>query len=421
MLEFGHKSLNKQYIKSTDTNMRKNLHGLARCSYAIVAAVFLALAGLLPILTQTAGASGSGGLLEPRSITMSDATPGATTVTYQLKFTPATTEATGAIIVDFCSDTPIIGATCAYSNATVPVDTSATASVGALTTSGYHGHTMEVTGLSLTSGTPFTETFSSMINPTQSCASTVCTFYARILTYSSTANANGYTPASSSGGTTTTGTYVDWGGDALSTVQTISVTATVMEQLTFCDSGSSITTCSTTSTPSVTLGHGGPPAVLTASAVDTGNVYTQTSTNALSGVSVAMKATTSGTTCGGLSSNGGTSCGIPAVNTGSGAPSAVTITAGTAGIGMCVDPGSANTVASQPYNGTCTGSNTYGMNDSTNGGYTNLTSTYGSVVFTSTGPLTNENDTLTFGATASNVTPAGIYTANYTLVATGKF
>jgi hypothetical protein len=63
------------------------------------------------------------------------------------------------------------------------------------------------------------------------------------------------------------------------------------------------------------------------------------------------------------------------------------------------------------------------MNDSSysSGGYTNLESTYGSVIFTSTGPLVNENDTLTFGATAANVTPAGIYTGNYTLVATGKF
>ena len=198
-----------------------------------------------------------------------------------------------AFIVDFCSDTPIVGATCAYSNATVPVDTSATASAGTLTTSGYHGHTMEVTGVTLTSGTPFTDTFSSMINPTQSCASTICTFYARILTYSSTANANGYVPASSSGSSTTTGTYVDWGGDALSTAQVLSLTATVMESLTFCDSGSTITTCGTTTVPSLTLGHGGPPIVLTATAIDGGYIYTQTSTNALSGVSVALKTTTS--------------------------------------------------------------------------------------------------------------------------------
>jgi hypothetical protein len=404
--------------------MKKSIKGMFRYVYACVSLTLIALLALMPVLSQEVGASGSGGLLEPRSITMSDSTPGATGVTYQVKFTPVTPETTtGAIIIDFCSDTPIIGATCAYSNATVPVDTSATSSAGTLTTSGYHGHTMEITGLSWTTS-PFTITFSNMTNPTQSCASTICTFYARILTYPTTAAANAYTPAASTGGTTTTGSYVDWGGDALSTAQVLSLTATVMESLTFCDSGSTITTCGTTTVPSVTLGHGGPPVVLTATAIDGGYVYTQTSTNAGNGVSVALKTTTS-TTCGGLSSNLGVACQIPSVNTGASAPTATALTAGTAAVGMCVQPGSGVTAA-QPYNGTCTSTPTtdqMGFNDSTNASWNtkDLFSTYGSPIFTSTGALNGINDTLEFAATAATTTPAGIYTANYVLVATGSF
>ncbi len=374
-------------------------------------------------LSQVVAAAG---VVEPRSITMSDSTPGAT-ASYLLSFKPVTSEASGGLIVDFCSDTPIIGATCAYSNATTPVVTSATASTGTINTAGYHGHTIELTALTLTSGSTFTVTFSGIVNPTQSCASTICTFYARILTYA-TGNAGGYTPAASSGSATTTGTYVDWGGDALSTVQVLSLTATVMESLTFCDSAATITTCATTSTPSITLGHGGPPVVLTSSAVDGNYVYTQVSTNANNGISVALKTTTS-TTCGGLSNNGGTSCTIPSVNTGGSAPSATGITAGTAAVGLCVQPG-AGVTAKAPYNGTCTGTfatDTYGFNDSTNAtgspawNTVDLFSTYGSPIYTSAGTLSGINNKLEFAATAANLTPAAIYTANYILVATGSF
>ena len=92
---------------------------------------------------------------------------------------------------------------------------------------------------------------------------------------------------------------------------------------------------------------------------------------------------------------------------------------------MCVQAG-AGVTASQPYNGTCTSTpatDTVGFNDSSNGSWNtkDLFSTYGSPIFTSAGPLNGINDTLEFAATAANTTPAGIYTANYVLVATGTF
>ena len=427
--------------------MNFRLRSLTRYIYALIALVFIGLFSLLPFLSQTVYAGGSGGLLEPRSITMSSAVPSATGVTYQLKFTPVTSESgtNGELIVDFCGDTPIIGATCAFSNATTPVfgtsSCTVTASAGSVSCPGSNYHTIRVTGLTFAATTPYTITFGSITNPT-----TVTSFYARILTYGS-GGSSGYTPASSSGGATTTGSYVDWGGAALSTVQTLSLTATVMETLTFCDSGGTITNCGTTSTPSLILGRG-TPQTISASNVDGGLLYTQISTNALNGVGVALKVTSS-TTCSGLSMNGGSTCGIPAKTVGASAPTAGAITSGTAAIGMCVEAGSGIT-AQVPYNGSCSGvsgnynvtgagstTDTFGLNDSTSGTSTSFGSTwigtwgtwandtpfytYGSLIFTSSAPLNSINDPLEFATTAANTTPAGIYTANYTLIATGSF
>jgi hypothetical protein len=51
----------------------------------------------------------------------------------------------------------------------------------------------------------------------------------------------------------------------------------------------------------------------------------------------------------------------------------------------------------------------------------NVSSTYGSIIQTSTAPSANSTSTLTFGATASATTPAGLYTATMVLVCTGTF
>ncbi len=431
--------------------MKIKFDRLVRRSYVLIGLIFVGLCSILPLLTQQAYATGSGALLEPRSITMSSAVPGAANVKYILSVNIVTAESagSGALIVDFCSDTPIIGATCAYNaGVTVPAVGSATASTGTINdgtgacASTYKGSTIFLGGLTLTAGT-FTVTFSGITNPSGTAGS----FYARILTYGSTPACTVYTPASSSGGATTTGSYVDWGGAALSTVQTLSLTATVMETLTFCDSGGTITNCGTTSTPSLILGRG-TPQTISASNVDGGLLYTQISTNALNGVGVALKVTSS-TTCSGLSMNGGSTCGIPAKTVGASAPTAGAITSGTAAIGMCVEAGSGIT-AQVPYNGSCSGvsgnynvtgagstTDTFGLNDSTSGTSTSFGSTwigtwgtwandtpfytYGSLIFTSSAPLNSINDPLEFATTAANTTPAGIYTANYTLIATGSF
>lgn len=383
--------------------MKVNIRSFARYVCTVLATAILA-AGVLPAFIQSAAAA----QVTVRSIQLSTATPSATGVSYQLTFTPVSTEQ--ELIVDFCGDTPLIGATCAFAAGTVPDVTSVASSLGTASAigTGTPKHTIKVTGLTMTAATPYTITFTNINNPT-----TATSFYARVLTFA-TGNATGYAPANTTGGTTTTGTYVDYGGIALSTASQITISASVMETLTFCVSGSSITTCGTTTTPSLTVGHGSPP-IIDSTAVDVASAFTQLSTNASSGVIVRMKASNSCAN-GGLSSSGGSTCVIPGVGS-----SAATMAGGTAAFGLCIGKGTNTTVASN-YSDTVNSCPTtfnatslYGMNG------TNLTSTYGDQIFSTAGPVSAENNRCTFAATAATTTQAGIYTGNESLIATGKF
>lgn len=387
--------------------MTAKMSRIAKRTYAVSAALAALILSGLPLLVAPS-VFAVGGQVTSRSIEMSNATPGAGSVTYNVTFTPVTSETHPDLMVDFCSNNPLIGSSCTATAGTdVPNFSAAAASGWTVTTIGTNrGVILTTSTVSFTGGTPVTVTITGVTNP-----SNTATFYGRILDYA-TGGATGHT--SDSPGVS----YVDYGGTALSTSTVIGITAYVMESLTFCVSGSTITTCGTTTTPSFTIGHTvGSNTILDNTATDVHADYTQTSTNAQHGVIVRMKDTSS-TACGGLSSDGGTTCGIAANGT-----SAATIPAGTAAkFGMCVNPGSANTAAQAPYNdatcATINGSTKYGLDDTSG---TSVISTYGSPIFQSTGGINQENDTLNFAATAALTTPAGIYTGNYSLIATGTF
>jgi hypothetical protein len=448
--------------------MHYRLLALKQYVYLSICLVFAVTATGLLFLSGNVNAAGQ---VAYRSIQMSSSVPGATGVSYLISFKAATTTTIGGIAVDICNDTPIVGSTtCVYptgfswgsatptiSSSTVYYNGSGSSSGG--TASAVWGYPEAFIGggttnyqtlfacdataasctgttatISVTSGQYIYFTVTGVTNPTT--ANTP--FYARIVTFDTVAHlidgTNGYLPTADRTSTTRPSTFtgeVDYGGTALSTANTVSITATVMEQLTFCDSGGSTNPITSycggsLSTPSLTLGHG-TPAVLSFTQDDGGYIYTQATTNATHGIVVNMKKT--GTqSCGGLSSDGST-CGIPASSgTGSSQPTAAVVTAGTAGIGLCVQPGSGIT-ATGPYNGTCTGvppaapasTDQVGMNDTTYASLTNLESTYGSQLYSSASTLNSINNTLEFIATASATTPPGIYTASYTLVATGTF
>lgn len=388
--------------------MKISLQALRRPVVTAVALI-LGLSGALPALLQGTTYAAQ---VTSRSIQLSSSTPGASGVQYKLTFTPVSNAQ--ELIVDFCGDTPIIGANCAFSSSTVPTIATPVASVGTAATVGTGSpvHTVKVTGLTMTGGTPFTLTFTSgFTNPTGTGS-----FYARIITYT-TGNAANYVPANTTGGATTVGTgSVDSGGDALSTVTQVSITATVMETLTFCVSGGTITgTCSGLIAPTLAIGAGTPPVLDTTG--ESAPAYTQVSTNALSGVNVRMKATNACT-------NGGLTVTPPDVAggcsniAGIGAAAAV-LTGGTWGV--CVAPGAGVTAAANYTDSVNSCPNVfnatskYGMNG------TNVTGTYGDTVYTTAAPVNAISSTLNFAAKAALTTPAGVYQGNEILIATGTF
>lgn len=254
-----------------------------------------------------------------------------------------------------------------------------------------------------------------------------CSYFARIYTFANNTWGTYASPIS-------VGNFVDYGGIALSTTNIITITARVQEQLTFCVSGSVQSTwashdCTDPNAnvaPAITLGHGTPTAVLDSQNVDYASVYSQISTNATSGAVITIR--NSNTTCGGLSADGGATCAIAPINGGSGA-GPVALAAGTGKFGLFVSAGTADTngvgtvLADPNYNdGVNTGAGAaafYAMDTTTAGA--NVISTYGDTVASSTAPVYRIDNTYTFAATASLTTPAGIYTANMALIATGTF
>jgi hypothetical protein len=266
----------------------------------------------------------------------------------------------------------------------------------------------ESTGLvNLSTATTYAFAITTVTNP-----STTGTFYARFVTYvGGTGGGTDY--ANYAPGTEGSTSATDYGGFALSTANVITITAKVQESMTFCVSGVDPgPDCGTTGTavtaPNLTIGHG-PNLILDASVVDTAQAFTQLSTNAQGGANVRMKNTAAS---GGL--NAGTNS-IPPTG-----DAAVAIAAGTAAFGMRLADGTGGT-------GTLSGdanyehATNYGMDATAGADSASVLSTYGDLILTSAAPLNNVENTLTFAATASNTTPAGLYTARISLIATGTF
>ena len=386
--------------------------------------------------------------LTSRSITMSDSgqsggaiTTGVgsgTNATYAFKFTTSSTAQ--SMIIDFCNSSPVISDNCA-----APVGMNVAAAVlagitGNITAAGY---TVTATASQVritkgATGTAFAAgiqsfSLSGLTNPASvlygGLVKPVGTFYARMYTYADTTYGATTTAYASP---TAPGDYRDYGGIALSTNQIITISARVQEQLTFCVSGANTTTWSTTFdcsdsqaavAPALLLGHGTPTAILDNSAVDTGTVYSQISTNATFGAAIAMRESNTACPTGGLSADGGITCAIPAVNGGGNVPSA--IVAGTAAFGLYVANGTLGVsgvgtlLADTNYNDGIT--THYGMDTETVADPGSVIGTYGDRVAYTTAPCYRLNDAYTFAATASLTTPAGIYTANMDLIATGTF
>lgn len=402
------------------------MQSLKRTTYVAIAFI-LAVAGVAQgLLSTKAYALPVGGQLLNREITMSSSAVSATSTTYRVAFLPYTDNiAVQGIIVDFCegADTPIIGDTncdipAGFTVGTPTIDSTPTSTGytdlgdgdGTWTASALNsGRTLKLenngtTGVVLDAqnATRYAFTLTTVTNP-----STTGTFYARIILYTSdTGDIDSYT-AAAPGSTDAT----DYGGIALSTAAVINISAKVQETLTFCVSLADPTAnCGGTSAPILTLGHGANE-VLDDSVTDTDAAYIQVSTNAQSGINVRMK---NSNACGGLSRNGGTTCEIAARGATAGAIDPGN-TPAPAYFGLNVTGGGGTLNGVAPY---ATGGQ-YGMDNSTAGNQ--VTSTYGSLITASTVPMDDVENVLTFAATATVTTPAGLYSANMTIIATGTF
>ena len=344
-----------------------------------------------------------------RSIEMSSSSKGATGVSYRVNFTPVTNAA--GFIIEFCTDSPLIGAAC-----TEP------ASTMNLTSVGYVAPVTAVTGVQsggskrvavtvpLTGGTPVSAVLTGITNPTAGGTNGV--LYARITTYADMGS-TGYTSA------TVLGTVVDQGSVALSLTDTIGVTAAVLETMTFCVASVSLDdTCSNAAAnpPTIEIGETvGSVKALSTTDVSTGDIFTQLSTNASRGAVVSLKSTVAG--CGGMRLVGGPNgnCYIT--------PAAADFTFGNPKFGLKVDEGTDGTGANgtiqaiNGYNDTTYLLNYDGVDESDG-----VTSTYGDPIFdTDGGPVNHKAMKLTFGASINNQTPAGRYSADLSLIATGTF
>lgn len=361
--------------------------------FGYLAAVFaILLSTTLPSLAFAAQVT-------ERSIALSSSTASATGTTYNVSFKAVA--AAGAFVVDFCTS-PAIGAIC-----TAPTDMDATAADS--------GDFTDVTGSAhkviveeaITAGSTVTGAITGVKNP-----STSGVFYARIVTFADTTDAAAYNSATVNANNPGT-VAKDQGGVAMSITPTFSVTGAVLETLVFCASGAAIDpSCTGTLTsPNVSLGTSG---VLT-NTLSEGKVYSQISTNAVKGAVVNLKSNTTG--CGGLvragAANNTVGCGIgPQTIAG-----VIATDAAKFGVRFAdLDDGTGQLDLLSSYSET-----NHFMNYVAGDG-SGVTSTYGDPIYsTHDEPISNGEANLVFGADIGNDTPAGTYSANLSLIATGKF
>lgn len=355
-----------------------------------------------------------------RSIALSSSSAGADAVEYTIKFTPDS--AAAEVVLDFCASTssPLIGAEC---------DEPAGFSVSSATASGFtkDGTNSDVNTF-IADGTITADVENTIVLTGVNNPDAAGPLYARILTY-----ADGGAAAYDS---ETPGTHIDDGGVAMSITPTIGVSGAVLESMTFCVGGGSTaflqncTGVAASTAPTLKLGADvGGVIALDSQLVYTGAVQTQISTNAVNGAIISLKSGALG--CGGLVRAGAASnaagCGIaPATDTSN-------ITAGQAKFGVRTGTavgvsGSNPTGTLQPYDADGAGAGAAFYSDSVYrmgyvaGDATGVTSTYGDPILDTAGaPVNNMGMPLTFGASAANNTAAGLYSADLSLIATGKF
>lgn len=360
------------------------------------------------IVPSFAPALASAAVLTDRSVALSSSAKGASGVSYNFKFVQETDAP--EVVIQFCTNSPLIGEFCDAPAGMVV--TTANAGAGVTTIRSATGSTIKLTK---TAGSTEDITITGITNP--SGAGTV---YARILTYANTTDADVYNVTNAA---SAVGTAVDQGSVAFAITDSVSVSGAVLETLTFCVSGGELTStdCATGySAPVLTLGEdvGDGTKALNATNVSTGSIYTKLSTNAVKGAVVSLKSTAGvnqpgNVPCAGLALYGTGTCSIAAAGT------TGSFIAGAGKFGVRATLPTTNDGSDN--NGIIALEDEYDTSDYRLDASAAI-GTYGSPLFnTSGGYANNRNVTLTFGATAAPNTPAGKYSAAISLIATGTF
>lgn len=359
----------------------------------LLAVVGFALGLFSAIRPQPASAYG---LLASRSIQMSSSANGADNTAYKVGFTTVTNGATiGSVVVEFCSNTPILGDTCTApsgfntNKATLALN-NLTGNITGLTidTTNSTGNKIVLTrsAAAVAAGAVSFELGNGTSNGLKNPTTTNTTFFARLILF----------PSTDGTGNEITGS-IDAGGVALSTANVLDVTAKVQETLVFC-----VYTQADCATGGTAVALGDTNGVLSA----TNTVYTNTAkfdlaSNALGGVAVKLKGDTlksgsfsitpSGTTC--TADSALTSVeqfGVRVSSTGAGQSSSTPLLYGCGANNHTFDVANTNTV-------------------------------YGENIVTTAGATDPSSSTLELAAKAAGTTEAGIYTTTLQLIATATY
>ncbi len=381
----------------------KKLKQLAKRTATLTNALVMIVATLLPTLALQGSATAA--QVTTRFIKMSSSSGGATGVTYHVSFNMASVASQNiqGIVVDFCDNGPIIGdTTCtalpgSFTTGTTVANQSSLsgANISTFTTVTPVSHGIALTAASAVSMTSSANPVSFDLTAATNPSTNNHSFYARIYTYDTALAATSYSVA-------TPGAYIDAGGIALSTAQTITVTAKVQEQLTFCVYTG--INCAAGGS-NVALGDANGVLANYTTAYQDASTKFDIATNAQSGAVVNLHMDT-------LKSGGNSIAAQGAACTGDSALTNV------AQFGLRVSNVGAAPLEKITGFYDCGASNH--MLD-TNGS-TGTMSTYGQTIADTTlQPLATTTGTVEFSAKAALTTPAGIYTTTANFIATGTF
>lgn len=335
-------------------------------------------------------------MLTSRSITMSSSGNGATNVAYKVNFTTVTDNQTiGSVVVEFCSNSPIIGDSCSVVSG---FDTNygslslnnVTGNISGLSIDTTHSSSNKVvltrSAASVANGAVSFELGNGSTNGITNPPTDNTTFYAKIFTLTNTTGA--LTPSEPAAAT-------DAGGVALSTASLLNVTAKVQETLTFC-----VYTAIDCSTGGSAVALGDSNGVLSS----TSTTYTATAnfdlaSNAFGGVSVKLRGDTLKSGSFSITPNGAT-CATDVATT---SVEQFGVRVATAGSGQA---------ATTPYD--CA-SGHHGFD------LTNTNTLYGDEIASTSGATDVSSSQLEFAAKSAGTTEAGVYTTTLALIATATY